>query len=105
MGKASRDKGGRRERELVNHWRARGVKSERVPLSGAAGGSYAGDVDLYAFGPDDAPLVGEVKARKSGGGFKTITSWLANNDFLVLHEDHAQRLYVIPERVMERLVK
>lgn len=104
MGKSQRDKGGRRERELVNHWRALGVKSARVPLSGAAGGDYAGDVDLYAFGPDESPFIGEVKARGNGGGFKTISKWLGQNDFLVLHEDRAARLYVLPERVMQQLV-
>ena len=104
MGKSQRDKGGRREREVVNFWKALGFKSARVPLSGAAGGDYAGDVDLYAFGQDDAPIIGEVKARGNGGGFKTITQWLGVNDFLVLHEDNKPRLYVLPERVMRDLV-
>lgn len=104
MGKMQRDKGARNERAIVNHWREFGVKCDRVPLSGAHGGEYAGDVDLYAFGADNAPLIGEVKARATGGGFKTITKWLGQNDFLVLHEDRAARLYVIPERVLERLI-
>ncbi len=38
MGKASRDKGGRFERELVNTARAHDLESYRVPLSGAAEG-------------------------------------------------------------------
>lgn len=105
MGKASRDKGGRREREFVNHWRALEVRAERVPLSGAAGGSYTGDVDWYPLGRDEAPLVGEIKARKEGAGFKTLTRWLGANDFLILHADHSERLYVVPERVIQRLVK
>lgn len=104
MGKSQRDKGGRREREVVNHWRSFGIKCDRVPLSGAAGGEYAGDIDLYAFGPDEAPAVGEVKARGNGSGFKTIQKWLGLNDFLVLHEDRAARLYVLPERVLQRLI-
>lgn len=104
MGKSQRDKGARNERGVVNFWKEQGVKAARVPLSGAVGGEYAGDVDLYAFGPQDAPLVGEVKARATGGGFKTISKWLSTNDFLVLHEDKCPRLYVVPERVMLRLV-
>jgi hypothetical protein len=104
MGKMQRDKGARNERAIVNHWRALGVKCDRVPLSGAHGGEYAGDVDLYAYGPDEAPLIGEVKARGNGSGFKTITKWLGTNDYLVLHEDRAARLYVLPERVLERLI-
>jgi hypothetical protein len=105
MGKMQRDKGARREREVVNHWTSLGLKAARVPLSGAAGGDYAGDIDLYAFGVDEAPLVGEVKARAEGGGFKTISKWLGINDFLVLHEDHKDRLYVVPERIMRRLLR
>lgn len=103
MGKSQRRKGYERERQCVNHWRDQGVRAERVPLSGAARG-YKGDIDLYAFGPEEPQLVGEVKARGTGGGFKTIKNWLGVNDFLVLHEDHAPRLYVLPERVMEQLV-
>ena len=48
MGKASRDKGGRFEREVVNWFRGQGIPAERVPLSGAAKGSYAADI---RFGP------------------------------------------------------
>ena len=105
MGKSQRDKGQRREREIVHHWTGRGVKCARVPLSGAAGGDYAGDIDIYAFGRDEAPLIGEVKARGTGAGFKTIKKWLGSNDMLILHEDHSARLYLIPERVMNRLVR
>jgi hypothetical protein len=104
MGKAQRDKGARNERAVVNHWRENNVRCDRVPLSGAVGGSYAGDIDLYAFGAESAPLVGEVKARGQGQGFKTIRRWLGENDFLVLHEDRTDRLYVVPEALMLRLI-
>lgn len=104
MGKAQRDKGARNERAVVNHWRELGIRCDRVPLSGAAGGAYAGDVDLYAFGEEVAPIIGEVKARGQGQGFKTIRRWLGDNDFLVLHEDRAERLYVVPESLMQRFV-
>jgi Holliday junction resolvase len=53
MSKLSRDKGARIEREIVAAHKALGIKSERVPLSGAS--RYQGngsDVDVYAFGPD-----------------------------------------------------
>lgn len=107
MGKSQRDKGARRERELVEHWRNIGVKAQRVPLSGQGHGdegTYAGDVDVFAFGPDEAPLKGEVKARANGSGFKTIQTWLGKQDMLVLHADRSERLYVLPERIMSRLV-
>lgn len=47
------------EREIVAHHAELGVKAERVPLSGAA--RYRGngaDIDVYAFGPAAAPIVG-----------------------------------------------
>lgn len=105
MGKSQRDKGNRTERAIVNYWRGLGLKASRVPLSGGAGGDYGGDIDLYAFGESEAPLIGESKAR--GAGFKTLYTWLANKpepDFLVLKADNAERLYVLPERVMRDLV-
>jgi len=64
MSRASRDKGNRIERQIVALHAALGIKAERVPLSGAA--RYRGngaDLDVYAFGADVAPIVGEVKAR------------------------------------------
>lgn len=55
MSRASRDKGARAEREIVHRHRELGVHAERVPLSGAAGGRFIGDVDLYPFGTDEPP--------------------------------------------------
>ena len=106
MGKPSRDKGARRERALVQKHRDLGVKCERVPLSGAA--RYQGngaDLDVYAFGPDTAPLIFEAKARGNGGGFLTIERWLADNDGLFLWRDRAEPLVVLPWRVWERFVR
>ena len=97
MGKASRDKGGRREREIVNKHKALGCHAERVPLSGAA--RYKGngaDIDVYLVGRDAAPWVAEAKARGDGEGFVTIKRWLGENDLLFLVEDRAEPLIVIP---------
>jgi hypothetical protein len=97
MGRASRDKGARRERQVVAMHQAIGVRCERVPLSGAV--RYQGngsDVDVYPFGPDGAPWIGEVKSRCNGEGFATITRWLADADFLALVEDRAAPLIVLP---------
>ena len=66
-GAGHRRKGDRCERELVERHRAIGVHAERYPLSGASRFRGSGhDVDVYAFGHNEAPLVAEVKARKSG---------------------------------------
>ena len=64
MGKASRDKGLRRERALVEIHKQSGIAAERVPLSGAT--RYRGngaDIDIYARGQSEPPLIAEVKAR------------------------------------------
>ena len=100
MAKMQRDKGQRRERQLVHKHHAIGIKSERVSDSGASG--YRGfkhDIDVYVFGKDEAPLIGEVKARKNGAGFKVIGDWLGDNDFLALKQDRQEWVMVIPWRV------
>jgi hypothetical protein len=101
----SRDKGARIEREIVNLHTQIGVKAERVPLSGAT--RYQGngaDIDVYAFGPDKAPLVCEIKAREDGAGFKLLDRWLGDHDALFLRRDRQLPLVVVPLRVWERLM-
>jgi hypothetical protein len=98
MGKASRDKGLRRERAIVEIHQKSGLRAERVPLSGAL--RYRGngaDVDLYVRGP--APLKAEVKARGEGSGFRTLERWLGDNDALFLVRDRAEPLVVLPLRI------
>lgn len=62
-GRRSRDKGARVERAIVNALQAGGFAAERVPLSGAAGGRYSGDIVLPLQGRD---LCLEAKARAEG---------------------------------------
>jgi hypothetical protein len=97
MGKPSRDKGARRERQIVTLHTEAGIHAERVPLSGAS--RYRGngaDIDIYARGRDDAPIIAEVKARRNGEGFKQLEQWLGDNDALFLWRDHAAPLVVMP---------
>ena len=104
-GRRSRDKGNRLERELVDLHRALGVHSERYPLSGASRFRGSGhDVDLYVYGKDEAPLVAEVKARKSGGGFIQLERWLGEFDLLALRRNNADPLIVLPWRVWAALL-
>jgi Holliday junction resolvase len=105
MSRASRDKGARIEREIVARHAAIGIKAERAPLSGAA--RYRGngcDIDVYAFGLDSAPLVGEVKARGNDEGFALLERWLGEADMLFLRRDRAEPLVVVPWRVWARLL-
>jgi hypothetical protein len=105
-GRRSRNKGARIEREIVELHRALGIHAERVPLSGASHYKGAGhDVDVLAFGPDSAPLCGEVKARKNGQGFATISRWVGDNDFLILKQNHADPIVVVPWRVWALLLR
>jgi hypothetical protein len=76
--RASRDKGARIEREIAARHVALGVTAERVPLSDVAHHRGNGsDIDVYAFGPDRVPLVGEIKPRGNGEGFALLERWLA----------------------------
>ena len=98
MGKASRDKGLRRERAIVEIHTKSGLRAERVPLSGAT--RYRGngaDVDLYVRGA--APVKAEVKARGDGNGFRTLERWLGGNDALFLWRDRAAPFVVLPLHV------
>lgn len=88
-GKRSRDKGNRIEREIVNLHKDLGFQAERVPLSGAAGGSYKGDMVVEN-------LRAEVKARANGEGFKTIEGWLGENQLLFLRKNNAKPMIVMP---------
>jgi hypothetical protein len=102
-GPRHRRKGNRIERELVQLHKALGIHAERYPLSGASRFRGSGhDLDLYIFGADEAPLIAESKARRSGGGFTTIERWLSEYDVLFLRRNHADPLVVAPWRALGR---
>jgi len=93
-GKRSREKGNRTERALVRFLQDRGFGAERVPLSGAAGGSYLGDVTIPLLGVD---RVVEVKARADG--FRELYKWLEQRDMLVVKADRREPLVILPLRL------
>lgn len=96
--KGRRTKGLRVEREIVAMHQAMGVHAERVPLSGAAGGSYKGDVII------DGQLRAEVKSRNEGQGFALLQRWLADNDMLIVKEDRKEPLVVLPWETYRKLI-
>jgi Holliday junction resolvase len=97
-GRRSRAKGDRIEREIVSRHAAIGIRAERYPLSG--GSRFRGtshDIDIYAFGTDEGPLVAEVKSRRSGAGFVTLEKWLGEFG-LFLRRNNAAATVLLPWR-------
>ena len=90
MAKFSRDKGAREERGLVNQFQEAGIAAERIPLSGAAGGSFGGDVTVPVLGQD---WRFESKIRASG--FKQIYEWLGAHRGLFIRSDRNPALVVM----------
>lgn len=70
-----------------------------MPLSGAAGGNFSGDVDIRVAGKK---FIAECKARKNGTGFATINKWKGDNDFLFLIEtNHEPMVYMTMTQFIE----
>jgi hypothetical protein len=90
MGKASRDKGLRFERSLVNACQEVGLGAERIPLSGAAGGSFCGDVTVPIQGQDQ-----KIECKNRKAGFKQLYDWLPGNYALAIKQDRADTLVVL----------
>ena len=90
-GRSPRQKGNRAERALVAFLQDCGFAAERVPLSGSAGGRYAGDLSVPVLGVDRRV---EVKVRSNG--FRELYSWLGDRDFLIVRADRLEPLVVIP---------
>jgi hypothetical protein len=104
-GARHRRKGDRTEREIVDRHKGLGVHAERYPLSGASQFRGSGhDIDVYLFGRDDAPIICEVKGRRSGAGFTTLERWLGEYDALFLRRNNADPLVVLPWRVWSRIL-
>jgi Holliday junction resolvase len=89
-GRRSRDKGARVERSIVAALQAAGLAAVRVPLSGAAGGRFSGDVIMPLAGRD---LCLEVKARADG--FRNLYDWLEGRDVLIVKADRQEPLVVV----------
>ena len=89
-GRRSRDKGARVERAIVHALKAGGFAAERVPLSGAAGGLYSGDIVLPLMGRD---LCLEAKARADG--FRELYGWLDQRDVLIVKADLQEALVIV----------
>lgn len=103
MPNRQKEKGNRAENLFVKKLRGLGIKAQRVPLSGAAGDKFAGDIAMTYPGLGD--LLGEVKVRAEGTGFKKIEGWMGLNDILFLKKDRGVPLVVLSWETFERFVK
>ena len=63
-------------------------------MSGAAGGSYLGDLTVPVLGRD---LVIEAKSRANG--FAQLYSWLEGRDVLIIKADRRDAMVVLPLRL------
>jgi len=84
-------------RKLVHLHLDAGIPASRVPLSGAAGGEYAGDLHILDF-------TVEVKARANGEGFKQLEVWLGDHDMLFLRRDCQRPLVLLPWQMYLKLM-
>ena len=89
MSKTSPRKGQRIEREVVNMLIEAGIDAQRVPLSGAAGGLFGGDIVIAG------KYTAEIKARKNGAGFVQLERWIDGRDALILKRDRKPPMVVI----------
>ena len=92
-GRRSREKGNRAERAIVAFLQDSGFAAERVPLSGSAGGKYAGDVTIPLLGRD---MCAEVKVRAHGFSHY---SWLDGREILIVKQDRREPLVILPLRL------
>jgi hypothetical protein len=98
MGMKSRRKGAAFEREVVTFHRDLGLAAERIPLSGAAKGSFAGDLRLGPW---------TVECKRRADGFRELYTWLAhdNADLLVLRADRQDLLVVLNQTTWLQLLR
>ncbi len=99
MPNPNKAKGYRVEREIVKLHEAIGIPAERIPLSGAAGGSFKGDVVI------DGHWRAEVKCRGSGSGFSTMEKWLGDNDLLFLKKDRSMPFVAMTWETYQKLIE
>ena len=90
-GRRPRDKGIRAEREL-----ARMLGGQRVPLSGAAGGAFGGDIKAMG-------LTWQVKVEADG--WRRLYRLLETHDAVAVKADRKPWLFVMPIDTFLKLVK
>lgn len=90
MGKFSRDKGARSERNFVNRLKDRGIPAKRVPLSGAIP-DQPGDIVMPWISGELVRFEAKVRAE----GFKQIYGWIRPHKGLIIKADKKEPLVIV----------
>ena len=101
MPNRNKQKGDRFEREIVQWFLDRGFDAERVPLSGAAKGSYGHDVRL---GPR-LGYTGECKRFANGLGKLYAALEQDNSDMVFARADRKGTIVCMPLETLESLLR
>jgi len=93
-GKFAKQKGDRFERECVEAFIKYGLWAERVPLSGAAGGSFGSDIQVTD--PIEGGTV-KYECKSRANAWKDLYGWLAPPDVhaLLIKRDRSEPLIVM----------
>lgn len=91
-GKASRQKGDRFESSVVDQLRSQGIQAQRVPLSGAAGGMFTGDIQFIS--PRDS-INRKIECKVRANGWGDLYNWIVDNYALCIKRDRAETLVVL----------
>ena len=89
-GKAARQKGDRFERECVKLLLDSGVPAQRVPLSGAAGGMFSGDIHVTVLGRNE-----KAECKSRARAWSDLYGWLVDNFVLFIKKDREEPLVVL----------
>ena len=99
-GRGSRSNGARTERRVINALQAYRLAAACVPLSGAVGRRFAGDVILPLVGRD---LSVEVKAWADG--FRELYCWLSESHILIVKADRQEPLVFLCMSLAAQIAK
>lgn len=100
MPSPSRQKGDRFERDCIAQLAEHGVKAARVPLSGAAGGDFSGDLRVEVCGQ-----VEQVECKTRKRAWTDLFNWLPGNFCLFIKADRTDTLVVMNLETFARLSK
>lgn len=100
MPNPNKRKGQQFERDIVQWFLDRGIDAERVPLSGAAKGSYGHDI---RFGPAQA-YTGECKRFKAGLAKLYAALEQDNSDVVFARADRKETIVCMPLETLEAIM-